>query len=226
MLAGLAILGCLVGGATSAFAAAKRVYIADNVGRVEKLKPQTGAVKVVSDDPLLGKPGGITVGKGGKLLVSDFDGGSHAILRVNPENGNVRTVTDSDKLASPFDLAQNRKGQIYVADANAGPDDTGAVFKVDPDSGRAKTIVEGAAAGERVRPRTGAATTSSIWLTTRTRTPGIPSTGARGRSSGSTPRPARSRRSPAAGHWSTRPASRRARTASSTRPTPAPGRVT
>jgi sugar lactone lactonase YvrE len=141
----LAVVGCLLaGGATSALAAsAKRVYIADSAGRVEKLKPQTGAVKVVSDDPLLGAPGGITVGKGDKLLVSDFDGGSHAILKVNPENGNVRTVTDSDKLVQPFDLAQTRRGQIYVADAGAGADESGAVFKVDPESGNVKTIIKG-----------------------------------------------------------------------------------
>ncbi len=63
---------------------AQPVYVADNAGKVERLNPKTGKVKVVSDDPLLGGPGGITVGRGGKLLVSDFDGGSHSILRVNP----------------------------------------------------------------------------------------------------------------------------------------------
>jgi streptogramin lyase len=144
-LTSCAILGCLAVGATSALgASAKRVYIADNAGRVEKLKPRTGAVKVVSDDPLLGGPGGITVGEGDKLLVSDFDGGSHAILRVNPENGNARTVTKSDKLVQPFDLAQTRGGRIYVADAGAGPGGSGAVFKVNPESGNVKAITQGA----------------------------------------------------------------------------------
>jgi hypothetical protein len=52
-------------------------------------------------------------------------------------------VSDSGKLDSPFDLAQSRKGQIYVADANAGPGGSGAVFRVDSASGRAKTIAEG-----------------------------------------------------------------------------------
>jgi hypothetical protein len=84
----LAALACLATGVTSAFGA-ERVYIADNGGKVEKLTGN-GAVKVVSDDPDLGGPGGITVGKGGKLLVSDFNGGSHAILKVNPDNGRGR----------------------------------------------------------------------------------------------------------------------------------------
>jgi sugar lactone lactonase YvrE len=143
-LACLAFVVCALAGAGSALAAkAKHVYVADNFGRVERLDPRSGDVEVVSDHPRLGGPGGITVGKGDKLLVSDFDGGSHAILKVNSDNGNVATVTDSNKLLSPFDLAETRKGQIYVADANAGPNGTGAVFRVDPDSGRAKTIAEG-----------------------------------------------------------------------------------
>lgn len=71
---------------------------------------------VVSSDPLLGGPGGITVGRGGKLLASDFNGGSYAILKVNPKNGNVATVSDSGKLQAPFDLAQARNGQIYGGD--------------------------------------------------------------------------------------------------------------
>jgi sugar lactone lactonase YvrE len=134
----------LCGGAFSALAAARAhpVFVADHDGRVERVSPR-GGVTVVADDPLLGLPGGITVGNGDKLLVSDFDGGSHAILKVNPDNGNVRTVSDSGKLESPFDLAQHRKGQIYVADASAGPGGSGAVFRVDPESGRAKTIAEG-----------------------------------------------------------------------------------
>jgi sugar lactone lactonase YvrE len=131
--------GCF---ATVAAARAHPVFVADNAGRIEKVT-QRGAVSVVSDDPKLGQPGGITIGKGDKLLVSDFSGGSHAILRVNPGNGNVGTVSDSGKLDSPFDLAQSRKGQIYVADANAGPGGSGAVFRVDSGSGRAKTIAEG-----------------------------------------------------------------------------------
>lgn len=139
----LAIVGCLIGGVSAYAAQTKRVYVADTAGRIEKLNPQTGDVKIVSDDPDLGTPGGITVGKGDKLLVSNYAPGSDPILKVNPENGNVGTVADSNKFVFPFDLAQARNGQIYVADAEAGPNESGAVFRVDPDSGRVKTIVEG-----------------------------------------------------------------------------------
>ena len=100
-------------------------------------------MRIVSDDPDLGNPGGITVGKGDKLLVTNYAVDSDPILKVNPENGNVDTVADSNKFVFPFDLAQARNGQIYVADAEAGPNDTGAVFRVDPDSGRVRTIAEG-----------------------------------------------------------------------------------
>ena len=83
-------------------------------------------MKVVSDDPLLGGPGGITVGKGGKLLVSDFDGGSHAILKVNPDNGNVATVTDSNKLVARSTSLKPARDRSTSPTRDAGSDDAGA----------------------------------------------------------------------------------------------------
>ena len=107
---------------------AKPIYIADNDGAVLKLNPKSGAVTTVSDDPMLGAPGGITFARNGTLLVSDFDGG--AILRVDPSNGDTTLVSDSAALSQPFDLVQDKDGTIYVADEG-----TPGVLNVDPATG-------------------------------------------------------------------------------------------
>ena len=94
---------------------------------MERLNPKTGKVKVVSDDRLLGGPGGITVGRGASSSYPISTAAPLDPARQPPE----RKRRDGDRqrqAGRPFDLAQARSGTIYVTDANAGPGATGAVF--------------------------------------------------------------------------------------------------
>jgi streptogramin lyase len=125
-------------------AAAKPVYVADNAGKVEKVNPKTSTVSVVSTDPLLGSPGGITIARNGKLLVSDFNStGNHGILRVDPTDGTAHTIASGSPFVNPFDLAQAKDGTIYTADEGAGPAGTGAILKINPSTGNVKPVAQG-----------------------------------------------------------------------------------
>jgi streptogramin lyase len=125
--------------AVPAGAGANAIYIADNGGSVLKMNPKSGKVRLLSDDPLLGTPGGITFARNGTLLVTDFGGG--AILRVDPSNGNTTQVSNAPELDQPFDLVQDKDGTIYVGETGTVP----SIVDVDPATGDADYFSEGSA---------------------------------------------------------------------------------
>jgi sugar lactone lactonase YvrE len=73
------------------------------------------------------------------------------ILRINPRTRKVTTLRSGPPLRTPMSLAVGADGSILIADSNADPRElgitTGAIFRLDPESGSLTTLATGAGVG-------------------------------------------------------------------------------
>jgi Ca2+-binding RTX toxin-like protein len=81
---------------------------------------------------LLTLASGTALAKPGDLLVGDNIGD---IVRVNPGTGLQTQVATSAAMQDASGIAFTRSGKLLVADYDAGPSDSGIIFKVDPKTG-------------------------------------------------------------------------------------------
>ncbi len=139
-LAALAALAAVV----PAVAAARPgdIYVADNDGRVLRVKRETGAVSIVASGAPLVNPSGIAFDPlTGKLLVSDE--GADSIFLVNRKTGAVSPAAPAGTpIDYPFGIARGAGGKIVFADANAGTGLGGALLRI---SGGSATVIDSGA---------------------------------------------------------------------------------
>ena len=137
---GLAALAAVV----PAVAAARPgdIYVADNDGRVLRVKRETGAVSIVASGAPLVNPSGIAFDPlTEKLLVSDE--GADSIFLVNRKTGAVSPAAPAGSpIAYPFGIARGAGGKIVFADADAGSGLTGALLRI---SGGSATVIDSGA---------------------------------------------------------------------------------
>ncbi len=119
-------------------------------GALFTVNPQTGTRLLLSDfgnglqGPQGSDPVAVAMGSGGDILVVDEDwivNGLGALLRVNPRDGSRTVVSNFSSGAegptgeNPSAVALEPDGHILVADRDAGSGISGALFRVDPDTG-------------------------------------------------------------------------------------------
>ena len=94
---------------------------ADTVVRV---KPRTGAVRLISNDSRLVDPNDVAIGRDGTLYVADYGafpaGNDGAVFAINPRNGNTRVVSDDELFERPDGIALGPDGDLYVSNLD-GP---------------------------------------------------------------------------------------------------------
>jgi len=132
------------------------IYVVDKdagtgqLGALFRIDPATGDRTIVSDfgdggqGPLGVSPSTIARGPGGALLVADPDGGTDehgGLFRIDPVSGTRTLISDfgDSKLGelgvNPGGVASGAAGVILVTDTEAGTDNKGALFAVDPATG-------------------------------------------------------------------------------------------
>ena len=89
-----------------------------------------GLVAAILAVPAAAKPGDVIVG----------DADAEQVLRLKP-NGNISLISDDDRLDSPNDSVFGSNGKLYVADYDAF-DPAGAVFSINPKTGKTKVLAK------------------------------------------------------------------------------------
>lgn len=127
-------------------AADGRIYVTDAdagpglSGAVFRIDPQTHQVRTVVKGPPLANPWGLALGGHGKLYLADDKG---VIFRVDTGERKVRPLAKGGKLVKPTGLQFGPGGDLYTTDYSGGPGKTGAVDRVDPATGKVKTVRSG-----------------------------------------------------------------------------------
>ncbi len=125
-------------------------------GKLIRLDPATGEFITVVKAELDSLDSFISLGAIGldsSGAVIAIDPGSLAfglqpkILRIDPDTGEVRILASGPPFRTPVNLAVAEDGSILIADSNADPKGlgitTGAIFKLDPETGSLTTLATG-----------------------------------------------------------------------------------
>jgi streptogramin lyase len=116
--------------AGSASATPGDIIVGDSsLGEVLRVKPRTGAIRLISDDSRFVSPNDTVFGPDGMVYVADyeaFDGGG-GVFRVNPRNGNTSVVSDDELFDQPDGIAMGPNGDLFVTDITPAE---GALFRV------------------------------------------------------------------------------------------------
>ncbi len=130
-------------------------------GGLFRIDPSTGARTAFSDfgdpgqgDALGSNPFRVAVDASGNIVVLDFDvgelegipGGTPGLFSVNPTTGFRTLLSDFGDVnqgptgENPVDVAFDESGNILVTDTDAGADDRGVLFSVNPLNGSREII--------------------------------------------------------------------------------------
>ncbi len=123
-------------------------------GKLIRLDPATGEFTTVveAESDFLGDfsdLGAIALDASGAIIGIDpgFLGFRPSILRIDPATGKVRILRSGPPLHTPVSLAVDDDGSIIIADLHADPKElgitTGAIFKLDPETGGLTTLATG-----------------------------------------------------------------------------------
>ncbi len=116
-------------------------------GILFKVDPITGARTVLSDfsvgDNQGFEPLGVAVEASGNILVIDRSAGTNsqgALFRIDPTTGERSLLSDfgegDNQGSNPFGVAVETSGNILVVDPSVGTGGQGALFRVDPITGK------------------------------------------------------------------------------------------
>jgi uncharacterized repeat protein (TIGR03803 family) len=122
-----------------------------NLGALFRVDPSTGVRTLLSDfgnvaqGPTGVNPRGVVIESSGNVLVIDSGGGTGdkgSLFRVNPSTGTRTLLSDFGDVAQgptgadPFGVNVEPSGNIIVTDSAAGTGGLGALFRVNPSSGK------------------------------------------------------------------------------------------
>jgi DNA-binding beta-propeller fold protein YncE len=131
----------------------------DGTGVIIQIDPVTGAQSVAVQG-LPFAPASIAIEADGDLVISDGLFGVPIVLRVDPRTGARTTLSSGGLLFDPFGVAVEPGGDIIVGDVDAFGFE-GAVFRIDPITGRRPRCRATAPSSTRVRSRSRQAGRSS-----------------------------------------------------------------
>jgi sugar lactone lactonase YvrE len=149
--------------AGAAFALDGRLYIADDdanppgvssSGTVWALELAGGAITTAYAGPPLVNPEGVAALPDGSILIADRDadpaglgGDTGALFRFEPASRALTVAATSPLFRDPKGVYADGLGRVFVIDDDANPlnlpEDSGAVFQVDPASGAVSVLVAG-----------------------------------------------------------------------------------
>ena len=106
------------------------------VGNVVRVDRATGDQSLISDDPRLERPQGLTFSPAGKIFVADY--GSEKIFRISPGTGQTTVASADSEFDSPQYVDMGPDRNLYVADATVG-----SLFRIAPGSSNAVPFSSG-----------------------------------------------------------------------------------
>jgi hypothetical protein len=167
--AGTKVLGKVYAGFIPGFSHRGNILVVDSgsgtggKGRLFEVNRGSGSRTVLSDfgDGSLGQPGqapfGVAAEASGHILVVDFHAGTNnrgALFRVDPKTETRTILSDFGNPGQgplgddPVDVAVEASGHILVIDEDAGRNEKGALFRVNPVTGN-RTMLSDFGQGQR-----------------------------------------------------------------------------
>jgi sugar lactone lactonase YvrE len=137
-----ACAGLVASGVAAAVATAKPgdIIVGDSTAaKVLRLKPKSGQIMTISDDPRLVNPNDSAFGTDGTIYVSDYGafGDTGAVFAVDPTTGDTTVVAKEAPFLIPDGIARGPNGDLFVTDLDAGD---GSLFRVKLPGGNVKLI--------------------------------------------------------------------------------------